>query len=126
MIAPMNIAKTLLRILCVMLLVVAGLAHRPAEARSFAPAGLAVYVLPDGSVSELCLPGEDGNSGKLGWQGCEACRIASGTILPLPPVDGAAIERIETAFIFPAARGAESRLPSRSGASPRGPPAFFA
>src|SRR5690349_13385018 len=100
MTAKWNIARAWLRILCALLLVSAGLAHQPVAAKPLQVQDLAIYVLPDGSVADLCVPGDDGQPGKVKWHGCEACRIASSILVPAPPVEAAAIERQEIAVGF--------------------------
>jgi hypothetical protein len=120
-----NIAKAWLRILCAMLLVSAGLAHQPVAAKPLQTQNLAVYVLPDGSVADLCVPGDDSRPGKVMWHGCEACRIASGILVPTPPVEVLEIERQEIASGFTALESLERTVSVRHGASPRGPPEFL-
>ncbi|UVC10105.1 hypothetical protein IHQ71_05730 [Rhizobium sp. TH2] len=114
-----------LRILCAMLLVSAGLAHQPVAAKPLQVQDLAIYVLPDGSVADLCVPGGDGQSGKITWHGCEACRIASGILIPAPPVEAAAIERQEIAADFKSLESLPITVSFGPGASPRGPPEFL-
>ena len=126
MTAKWNIAMASLRILCAMLLVSAGLAHQPVMAKPLQVRDLAIYVLPDGSVADLCVPGDDGKPGKVMWHGCEACRIASSILVPEPPVDAAHIERTEIATDFAPVEFLPARVPLRPGATPRGPPEFFA
>ena len=121
-----NNAMAWLRILCAVLLVSAGLAHRPLAAQPLPPQGIAVYVLPDGSLADLCVPGDYGQKGKLIWHGCEACRIASSILIPEPPIESASIERTEIATDFASVRPTPAALPFHAGASPRGPPEFFA
>jgi hypothetical protein len=121
-----DIVAASLRMLCAMLLVSAGLAHRPATAGTMSPMGISVYVLPDGSVADLCVPGDQSRPGKVIWHGCEACRIASGTLMPEPPVEAAYIARIELPADFPSLEFVTAELRLRPGASPRGPPEFFA
>ncbi len=76
-----------IRIICVVALVLLGLAHRPSvsSAPQFSPQEIAALTLPDGTVPELCLPSEDGK-GKVhaAASDCEACRIAAAALLPAP------------------------------------------
>lgn len=125
MTATWHIAMASLRTLCAMLLVSAGLAHQPVAAKPLQVQDLAIYVLPDGSVADLCVPGDDGKPGKVMWHGCEACRIASSILIPAPPVDAAHIERTAFAADFAAVVSIEAKVPLRMGASPRGPPEFL-
>jgi hypothetical protein len=126
MTGKLTIEKALLRILCAILLLFAGLAHQPVAAQSLPSAGLAIYVLPDGTISALCQPGKDGKPVKPAWRGCEFCRIAAGALLPPPPGDSAAIEPASQIVVFPAVVVTVGRPSHASGAPPRGPPGFFA
>lgn len=119
-------AMALLRIFCAMLLLFAGLAHRPVVAGSLPPQGMMVYVLPDGSVADLCLSGKAHEPEKFGWRGCEACRIAAGVLLPEPAPEAVRIERASIAIGFVPRRDVAAEKPLAPGASPRGPPGFFA
>jgi hypothetical protein len=125
MTAKWNIAMASLRILCVMLLVSAGLAHQLAAAKPLQVQDLAIYVLPDGTVAGLCVPDEGGPPGKVMWHGCEACRIVSSVLIPEPPADAAQIERTETATDFASVEPGQAKESLRPGASPRGPPEFL-
>jgi hypothetical protein len=71
------------RLALIAALVMAAFAHRPAAPTPTGVSALemAQYVLPDGSLPVLCLPGEDGGiSGSL----CEFCLIAGGAAPPGP------------------------------------------
>lgn len=111
------------RIACVLALVLVAFAHRPAVAPASAPlaAELAAYVLPDGTVPDLCLPGEEDHGGGLSGH-CEFCRIAASVLLPAPPSGVAAV------LLHGGERLAASPQPSLPGAprleaaSPRAPP----
>lgn len=105
-----------------MLLISLGFAHRPVMA---APVdALAIYALPDGSVASLCIPDENGKSGKHADHGCEACRIASSVAVPLPPVDSEVISGEVAELVFAFAPERFHRLNFPPNAPPRGPPAF--
>lgn len=73
----------LVRLALIAALAMAAFAHRPAAPT---PTGMSVlemaqYVLPDGSLPVLCLPGQDGGtSASL----CEFCLIAGGAAPPAP------------------------------------------
>lgn len=114
-----------LRILCVMLLVLSGFLHRPMTAmaaQSLDPVAIA-YVLPDGSVSTLCVTdADDSKSGMHVDRDCEACRISSSTILPLPPFEAGVIVRTASAEPFLAKHAQFHRLIFPPNAPPRGPP----
>ncbi|MBU2329199.1 MAG: hypothetical protein KJ755_17915 [Alphaproteobacteria bacterium] len=76
-----------IRMICVVALVLLGLAHRPVlpPAQQFSPDEIATLTLPDGSLPELCLPSDDGR-GKThaAASACEACRISTAVLLPSP------------------------------------------
>ncbi|MFN3718280.1 MAG: hypothetical protein ACK4UW_05165 [Rhizobium rhizophilum] len=76
-----------IRMICVVALVLLGLAHRPvaAPAPQLSPDEIAALMLPDGSLPELCLPSDDGK-GKphTAASDCEACRISAAVLLPAP------------------------------------------
>eukprot|EP01036_Dinobryon_divergens_P037660 gene37660-biopygen29824 len=80
-----------IRIICVVALVLLGLAHRPPvpAVPTLTPAEVALLTLPDGTLPELCLPGtdQDGKSKSHAMASdCEACRISANVVLP-PPAD---------------------------------------
>ncbi|MBW6424913.1 hypothetical protein KX729_26060 [Rhizobium sp. XQZ8] len=81
--------------LCVLALLFLGLVHQPPMPTSDARAAeFAGFVLPDGTLPTLCITStEDGGKGsssphKVHSQGCEACRIDAGVILPGPTDTG--------------------------------------
>jgi hypothetical protein len=77
-----SLAKAV-RLLCVLCLVMIGFAHKPVEAA--AAGNIPVYVLPDGSVAEICNPGDhDKSPAKAENHGCDACRLSSTALLPTP------------------------------------------
>lgn len=87
-----NKMAMLVRMLCMVALVFLSFAHRPVSASPIPPIqlsaeDLAALTLPDGTVADLCLNDHVDDHGKtdkgLG-QGCEACRIGAGVILPQP------------------------------------------
>lgn len=49
-------------------------------------AGMAAYVLPDGSLPDICLTGHDEPDGKGGTKshGCQSCCLAAPVALPTP------------------------------------------
>ena len=112
-----------LRIVCAMLLVFLGFAHRPFVSSAQAQ-DLAAYVLPDGSIASLCLPDQDGKQGKHVDPGCEACRIASSAAMPLPPLDAGEIVRRTAIVTFVVSPERFHRLNFPPSAPPRGPPAI--
>lgn len=75
-----------IRIILALLLTMVGLSHQPPPGvRDVATYDVAVYVLPDGTIPELCVSTEDGGAPHHGVATtCEACLIASSTLLPVP------------------------------------------
>ncbi|MEZ2220328.1 hypothetical protein [Rhizobium sp. RCC_161_2] len=89
---PSRTTQWLLRILCAFALLSVGFAHQPAVASAdeLTPAALAQYRLPDGTLPVLCVTEKtaDGKEhSKAHVPSCEACRISSAALLPLPPMD---------------------------------------
>ncbi len=72
------------RIVLALLLVMVGLSHQPLPGVvDIATRDVAVYVLPDGTVPELCVSTEGGGMPHHGAVAtCEACLIASSALLP--------------------------------------------
>ncbi|MFN4207011.1 MAG: hypothetical protein ACK4HG_11480 [Agrobacterium albertimagni] len=76
-----------IRMICVIALVLLGLAHRPAvpSTPQLSPQEIAALTLPDGTLPELCLPTEDGKGKPHAMSSdCEACRISASVLLPKP------------------------------------------
>ncbi|MCV3739363.1 hypothetical protein OCK02_24680 [Rhizobium sp. TRM96647] len=77
--------KALVRILCAMALLLVGFAYQPPASamigdQSFASAA---YVLPDGTIPDLCLSGDGSHDEKpMAAMVCDACLIASAILLP--------------------------------------------
>ena len=118
--------QSALRIFCAMLLVFAGLAHRPVSA---APLSQAVAIeLPDGSTPNLCIsPASDRKSSDyVAGYGCDACRIAGSTIVPSPPALFSALALATVLVIDHPSQTDPIRFLFRFGAPPRAPPALFA
>lgn len=79
----------MVRVLCTLALFFVGFAHDPAGARerTIPASELAQYVLPDGTVADLCHSSghdEDGHNGSDRSSGCEACRLSASILLPAP------------------------------------------
>lgn len=118
----------IVRLVCMAALVFVSFAHRPAETAALDPAELAAYVLPDGTLPDLCVTTVD-EDGKTSHHvtPCEFCRIASTFALPLPtelslanrPVDRASRPRAD---LRPAVV-ASIHVPSHP---PQGPPSVTA
>ncbi len=114
-----------IRMLCVVALVLLGLAHRPAvsPAPQFSTQEIAALTLPDGTVPELCLPSEDGK-GKIhaAASDCEACRISAAALLPVP-ADAVGIRMpLASAIILPQPAEAHYRQLFPPDSHPRAPP----
>lgn len=112
----------LVRAFCVLSLILAAFAHRPAFA--YEPdAAATAFVFPDGSVASNCVTGADSDGEHDGFSGhCEFCRIAGGFALPTPP------DAFQSCAVTVAASHAlpADDVPVRHGfpvnAPPRGPP----
>jgi hypothetical protein len=74
------------RIILAFLLVIVGLSHQPPlGAGDMVTLDVAAYVLPDGTLPELCVTTDDGEVPHYGAATiCEACLIASSAMLPTP------------------------------------------
>ncbi|MBC7281984.1 MAG: hypothetical protein H5U12_11180 [Hoeflea sp.] len=118
-----------MRMLCALALMLVAFAHRPLAletAPAYAAADLASFVLPDGTLPDLCVTGEDDGTHHSVANHCEACRIVSSVDLP-SPFDGYVITRWSSAAALAVPQDATFAYPAlRPGASPRGPPSFIA
>ncbi|THV20547.1 hypothetical protein [Peteryoungia ipomoeae] len=75
-----------IRIILALLLILVGLSHQPPAGLAVAaPHDVAAYVLPDGTVPELCvsMDDRDGQHHDATFI-CDACLIASALLLPEP------------------------------------------
>lgn len=124
--AERRIGALWVRWLCAVALVLVGFAHAPPQGLA-SPLQLdaAAYMLPDGSIPDLCEPGHadaDHGGKMLGWKGCEACRISAVALLPLPT------DLVGEQFLFfPASARLETPQlvilrPFPPSAAPRAPP----
>lgn len=110
---------------CALSLLLVAFAHKPllssAAASGYVGVDIADYVLPDGTLPDLCLGGEeDGHHFIAGH--CEACRIFGSVDLP-SPIDVFVVNALGPAAHLTARlddRFVRSIL--RPGASPRAPP----
>lgn len=116
-------AGIVLRIFCAMILVSVGFAHKPLDGSVATGPDMAAYALPDGTIASLCLPDEDGKTGKHHDNGCAACRISSSIALPHPPLDCDTTAHASSVVAFILAPEAFHRLIFPPSAPPRGPPA---
>lgn len=117
-------AATALRMLCMLAVVLLGFSHQPALAASaLTPAEIAAHTLPDGTLPDLCA--EDMVHGKekhAVTTQCEACRIGSAMLLPLPADLSGAPLRVVLAAASPRADAPERKSRFEPGAPPRAPP----
>jgi hypothetical protein len=115
------------RVVCAIALMAIGFGHRVPvlAAPAYAPAEIALYTLPDGTLSELCLTGhEDSGKGHAQAPTCDACRIAGDCLVPTPAdVTGARIAFVPAFDLRVSIEGAYRKL-FPPNASPRGPPAI--
>ncbi|MGF9566774.1 DUF2946 family protein [Neorhizobium sp. BT27B] len=125
------IERLLIRILCVVAFVMVDASHRlPSAAERWEIVHSHQSMLPDGSIPSLCLtsgeahPLHDGHDQhqKTASAGCEACRLAASSLLPLP----ADISGLTTRFYTVVEQIKRDILPSRRvfspNNSPRAPP----
>lgn len=112
-----------LRILCAVALLFVGFAHQPASATAPTALELTQYVLPDGALPDICLNDMVGGKAKhVGPVKCEACRIGSAMLMPVPAdLDGAVLAFRRLAAL-PLVEEALRPRRERPGAPPRAPP----
>lgn len=119
----------LVRMLCALSLLLVAFAHKPLASTdagsNYADAEIASFVLPDGTLPEICLTNED--SGRhAAANPCEACRLSASVDLP-SRLDIFAINLWFAAAELAVPEDARFIYPAlRPGASPRGPPSFTA
>ena len=112
----------ILRLACVMALVMIGFAHKPLSAYPL-DAQIPHYQLPDGSFASICADNEDAKPNGTRDIGCEACRLANGVAVPMPPsLGGIAFAFSHEVKVFERRQLlVMARYPPSSG--PRAPPA---
>jgi hypothetical protein len=120
----------LVRILCALSLLLVAFAHNQLSITdtlsAYADVNVAEYILPDGTLPEICLTGEGDGSHHARVTHCEACRIVASVDLPTP-FDVFLINRSMIRSRPVIDRDAKPSLPVLvHGASPRAPPAFSA
>ncbi|RKE84949.1 hypothetical protein DFO46_1731 [Rhizobium sp. AG855] len=76
-------ATMILRILCAMVFLSVGFAHRMPTATAREALSVA-YSLPDGTFADLCIA-DDAKKHANPSGDCEACRLAGAILLPSPP-----------------------------------------
>lgn len=112
-----------LRILCALALLSIGFAHQPASAAQPGVLLLSQYVLPDGTIGDLCL--DDHVDGKVRHDTstkCEACRIGGAMLVPQPADLAGTVLAFRTAAARPLVGQALDARRERPGAPPRAPP----
>lgn len=120
----------LVRMLCALSLLLVAFAHKPltlsAAASAYAGVDIAEFVLPDGTLPDLCLTGEEDGTHHSLANHCEACRIVSSVDLP-SPFNGYVVIRLSAAAELSVPQDARFTRPFlRANASPRGPPRITA
>ncbi len=116
-----------LRMACAIALLSVGFAHKPLDVQALSQVELAAYTLPDGTVPDLCLPGDDG-SGKLKHQmshDCEACRLSASVVIPQPPAVGGAVMASAQPLLPPVRAEAFRQRLYPPGSGPRAPPSVL-
>lgn len=81
-----GVVHRIVRVILALLLVMVGLSHQPLPGVvDIAARDVAAYVLPDGTLPELCVTTDDGEVPHYAAATiCEACLIASSAMLPTP------------------------------------------
>lgn len=116
----------MVRIMCALALLLIGFAHQPPDAVGhLSAAEMAEYVLPDGTLPELCHSLHEDEAKHPGHDqatGCEVCRLTASILLPTPTdISGQPILH-EAAHAAPARSEAFYRQLFPPNTSPRGPP----
>ncbi len=121
-----NRVRSILHILCALALFAVGFAHKtPVIAAQIPASQLSAYMLPDGTIPEICdnTVGDDGeHKGHLHNHGCEACRISSHVLMVHPPQVGGPLVCVSTSEPLPAYQEAFYRHLFPPNAAPRAPP----
>ncbi|EDQ32613.1 hypothetical protein HPDFL43_03681 [Hoeflea phototrophica DFL-43] len=118
------------RIICALALLMVAFAHNPPSVShklaAYADVDFTQYILPDGTLPDLCLTGKDHDGHHANSNGCEACRISSSADLPLP-ASGVSVNcgSLAHKITFPKVVSFVA-VALRPGASPRAPPALQA
>ncbi|WDZ77523.1 hypothetical protein PWG15_03150 [Ensifer adhaerens] len=114
------------RLLCALVLVTSALVQQPAVAMPVAT-GLAAYVLPDGTLADLCLTAHDDAGGKGGTKGhgCQSCCLVAPADLPAPYPIAVPSPSVAWQVSIPANELLLVRMVLRGGTGPRAPPSSF-
>lgn len=120
----------LVRMLCALSLLLVAFAHQPLSITetlsAYKDVNVADYILPDGTLPELCLTGEGDGPHHARVTHCEACRIVASVDLPTP-LEVFLINHSNIRSKLVIDRDAEPWLPVLvHGASPRAPPVLSA
>lgn len=115
----------LVRMLCALSLLLVAFAHKPlttsAAASAYVGVDVADFILPDGTLPDLCLGGEE-DGHQSAFNHCEACRIIASVDVP-SPIDVFVVNLLGPAAQLPPRQNDRFvRSFLRPGASPRGPP----
>lgn len=128
MVKKRNIGGFALRALCALALLFVSFAHQPPAFAAAAAEGFsAAYMLPDGTLPDLCLSNDvhDPDGKAAVKTGCEACRLSASLLLPQPSADCARVVHAAPA-VFPPQQLAGLSFPVFSPhAPPRGPPSLL-
>lgn len=112
-----------LRILCAVALLFVGFAHQPVFAAGPNVFELSRYVLPDGTIGDICL--DDHVEGKVRHHlsaKCEACRVGGSLLMPAPSDVVDAVLAFRRVVALPLGEQALHPRRERPGAPPRAPP----
>ncbi|WP_350092373.1 hypothetical protein [Hoeflea sp.] len=115
-----------LRFVCALSLLLVAFAHKPLgfpdRTAAYGAAEIAAFVLPDGSLPDICLAGGDSERHHDAFTGCEACRLAAAPGLPSAPDAMAIICPLSSERpVFPETAPIVAQV-LRQGAAPRAPP----
>ncbi|WP_455271570.1 DUF2946 family protein [Rhizobium herbae] len=95
--------RVTVRVLSALALLFLSFAHQPAFARQISPSMAADYLLPDGTIGDICfgLDGVDskehGSSHEALAPVCDYCRLSASVLLPAPAGEGYLV--IRAAFL---------------------------
>lgn len=113
-----------MRILCALMFVFSVLAQPLAGAAMPVTPEMAAYVLPDGSVADLCLTGHDEPDGKGGTRShsCQSCCLAAPGAMPSPQAFQGRFASEFLTLSLPAVELLLARPVLLAGLGPRAPP----
>ena len=115
-----------LRILCALSLLLVAFAHKPLgfsdKIAAYGQSDVAAFVLPDGSLPDICLTGGDSEGHHDTFTGCEACRLVASAGLPPVPDDIAILCPLSSERPALSKTAPIIAQVLRHGAAPRAPP----